>query len=132
MKSGKAPDPNEITAEILRTVCRVIRDELLSCVNNVLEAVPSREIGRPEELEGRGLKTVDKSTIENVILSHPSVRQAIVIGIPHEIDGEHPMGVVVLKDKYKNVSEKEMEEFVKERVQDSHRLRTGVKILNQL
>ncbi|KAK4873445.1 hypothetical protein RN001_015474 [Aquatica leii] len=69
------------------------------------------------------------STIQTVILSHPAVSDAIVVGIPHETDGEHPMGIVVLKDEFKNVSAKDIEEYVDKRVHDSHRLRAGVKIL---
>ncbi|KAK4873444.1 hypothetical protein RN001_015473 [Aquatica leii] len=71
------------------------------------------------------------STIQKVILTHPAVNDAIVIGIPHEIDGEHPMGVVILKDECKNVSPKDIEKYVEQRVHDSHRLRAGVKILSK-
>ncbi|KAK4873441.1 hypothetical protein RN001_015470 [Aquatica leii] len=71
------------------------------------------------------------STIEKVLLLHPAVENAIVIGVPHEIDGEHPMGVVLLKDEFKHVPAKQIEKFVKRRVHFSHRLRAGVKILEE-
>lgn len=35
--------------------------------------------------------------IESVILTHPKIKEAVVIGIPHEVDGDLPMAVVVLK-----------------------------------
>lgn len=35
--------------------------------------------------------------LETILLTHPDVKEAAVIGIPHEIDGEHPLGVVVRK-----------------------------------
>ena len=36
--------------------------------------------------------------IEEVVHSHPAVREVIVIGMPHHKDGQHPVAFVVLKD----------------------------------
>lgn len=35
--------------------------------------------------------------IESVVLTHPKIKEVVVIGIPHEVDGDLPMAVVVLK-----------------------------------
>lgn len=59
--------------------------------------------------------------IEKVLLTHPAVYKAAVIGIPHKIEGERLMGVVMLKAGVETVTEKELEEFVEKRVEDHKR-----------
>lgn len=47
-------------------------------------------------------------------MMHPAVIEAAVVGIPHVIDGEHPMAfVVVKKNEYgqPKVNEKELASF---------------------
>ncbi|XP_064213708.1 luciferin 4-monooxygenase isoform X2 [Tribolium castaneum] len=68
--------------------------------------------------------------LENELLNHPAVLQAVVIGIPKD-DGHHPMGLVVLRENV-DASEEEIEKFVEERVPERQRLRAGVKILKSL
>lgn len=36
--------------------------------------------------------------IEAQLLTHPSVKEVAVVGLPHEEDGQHPMAFVVRKD----------------------------------
>lgn len=72
------------------------------------------------------------SVIEEVLLLHPAIKEAVVIGIPHEMDGFHPMGVVVLKNFYQHISAEEIELFVRENVYEAQRLRAGVKIVKEL
>ncbi|KAJ8967846.1 hypothetical protein NQ314_002608, partial [Rhamnusium bicolor] len=60
-----------------------------------------------------------------VLMTHPAVKEAVVIGIPHELDGEHPMGIVVLHDGYDDVTPKDIEQYVEEKVSDMQRLRAG-------
>lgn len=55
------------------------------------------------------------------MLSHAAVQQALVIGIPHKTQGERLMGVVMLKESADDVTEKELEKFVEERVEDHKR-----------
>lgn len=60
--------------------------------------------------------------IEQVLLSHPAVHNAIVIGIPHKTEGERLMGVVIMKNGFEQaVTEKELELYVEERVEDHKR-----------
>ena len=41
---------------------------------------------------------VQPSDIEKLLMTHPSVANAAVVGIPNEIDGQHPMAFVVLRE----------------------------------
>jgi 4-coumarate--CoA ligase len=70
--------------------------------------------------------------IEDIIMSHPAVKEAAVIGIPHEIDGDHVMAVVVLFEGYDKSYAKEIEELVNKKVGDSQQLRAGVEIVDSL
>lgn len=73
------------------------------------------------------------AVIEQVLLSHAAVKKAIVIGIPHEEDGEHPMAVVILDENCDtNVSAKDLEDYVAERVGERSKLRAGVKFVEDL
>ncbi|CAH1124032.1 unnamed protein product [Ceutorhynchus assimilis] len=65
------------------------------------------------------------SRIEKVLLSHPAVSEAIVIGIPHKTEIERLLAAVILKDNVK-VIEDDLVKFVAERVEDCERLRGGV------
>lgn len=49
--------------------------------------------------------------LEALLLTHPSVQDAAVVGLPNEEAGELPLAFVV-KKAGKNVTEKEIEKFV--------------------
>jgi 4-coumarate--CoA ligase len=68
--------------------------------------------------------------LENELLKHPAVKLAVVIGVPKD-DGYHPMGLVVVREGF-DVSEKEIEKFVEERVPERQRLRAGVKFIKSV
>lgn len=73
------------------------------------------------------------AVLESVLLQHPAVKEAVVLGVPHEIDGDHALGVVVLKeDAAEDVTGDVLEKFVEERVDDRQRLRAGVRIVERL
>jgi len=72
---------------------------------------------------------VPPAAIENVLLTHPAVEKCLVIGIPHDIDGDHPMGIVVLKESHKETTSEEIKKFVNDRVDDRKQLRGGLKIV---
>lgn len=72
------------------------------------------------------------AVLEDVLLQHPAVKEAVVLGVPHEIDGDHALGVTVLKEEASEVTEEELEKFVETRVDDRQKLRAGVKIVKWL
>lgn len=72
------------------------------------------------------------AVLEGILLTHPAVKEAAVIGIPHELDGDHPMGIVALKKGYKDVTAEDIELYVRQRVSDNQRLRAGVKIVEKI
>lgn len=71
------------------------------------------------------------SHIEKVLLEHPSVYNAVVIGIPHRTEGERLMGVVELRKDGPKVTENELVQYVDNRVEDHKRLREGLKFVNK-
>ncbi|XP_011632279.1 4-coumarate--CoA ligase-like 7 [Pogonomyrmex barbatus] len=46
---------------------------------------------------------VSPTEIENVLMSHPAVLEATVIGIPHELDNEHPLAFIIKKSDARNL-----------------------------
>lgn len=77
----------------------------------------------------RGWKVMP-SVVEEVVLRHPAVTEAVVLGIPNAEDGHHPMALVILNDNYgQEVTSVEILEFVNNLVSDAQKLRAGLKIL---
>ncbi|XP_023311202.1 4-coumarate--CoA ligase 1-like isoform X5 [Anoplophora glabripennis] len=72
------------------------------------------------------------AVLEEILLSHPAVKETAVIGIPHDLDGDHPMGIVVLNKGYKDATPEDLELYVRQRVSDTQRLRAGVKIVKMI
>nr|XP_023017953.1 4-coumarate--CoA ligase 1-like isoform X1 [Leptinotarsa decemlineata] len=70
--------------------------------------------------------------LEEVLLTHPAVKEAAVVAIPHKIDGDHPMGLVVLFEGHDDVTSEEIESFFNSKVADSQKLRQGVRIVEEL
>ncbi|XP_022910029.2 luciferin 4-monooxygenase-like [Onthophagus taurus] len=71
------------------------------------------------------------ASVEGVILQHPAVKEAVVVGIPDPIDGDLPMAVVTLKKGFENTDEDELIHFVNERVLDREKLRGGLRIVEE-
>ncbi|XP_029047306.2 4-coumarate--CoA ligase 1-like [Osmia bicornis bicornis] len=65
------------------------------------------------------------SEIEAVLLTHPSVLEVAVIGIPHPTDGEHPLAFVRIVPN-EEVSAEELIDLVASKLPDHCRLRGGV------
>ncbi|KAF5290695.1 hypothetical protein FQR65_LT01985 [Abscondita terminalis] len=63
--------------------------------------------------------------VENILLSHPNVKEAVVVGKRDLIDGDQPMAVVVARGK-QAVTEKELVSFVNGKVDDYMKLSGGV------
>jgi long-chain acyl-CoA synthetase len=72
-------------------------------------------VDRKKELVIRGGYNVYPREIEEVLHEHPDVREAAVVGIPHDELGEEVAAAVALKDGAQT-SAGELREFVKQRV----------------
>ena len=72
-------------------------------------------VDRKKDLIIRGGYNVYPREIEEVIYEHPSVREAAVIGVPHDEFGEEVGAAVVLKDGA-TASPGELRDFVKGQV----------------
>lgn len=70
--------------------------------------------------------------IERVLLAHPAVREAVVFGTPHEIHGDLPTALVVVKENYVEIESVEIEKFAKEHLHHDKKLGGGVKIVKRL
>jgi len=72
-------------------------------------------VDRKKEMILRGGYNVYPREIEEVLYEHPAVREAAVIGIPHDDLGEEICAVVSLKDG-ESATPEEIQAFVKEQV----------------
>jgi long-chain acyl-CoA synthetase len=72
-------------------------------------------VDRKKELIIRGGYNVYPREIEEVLYEHDAVREAAVIGVPHDDLGEEVGAAVVLKDG-EDVSEDELRDYVKNEV----------------
>lgn len=75
---------------------------------------------------------VSPGLIEQVLLSHPAIKDAVVVGIPDEEDVNHPFALVVLEEPNRKFNPLSIVKYVEERVHDSHRLRGGVRIVDHI
>lgn len=69
--------------------------------------------------------------LEALLLTHPAVADAAVIGLPDEVAGELPLAYVVRKNGT-NVTEKEIKNFVASNVSSQKQLRGGVQFVNEI
>ncbi|XP_022910041.2 luciferin 4-monooxygenase-like [Onthophagus taurus] len=69
------------------------------------------------------------ASVERIIYQHPAVKEAVVVGKPHPLDGDLPMALIVLKEKYLHVNEEELAKFINERVLEREQLRGGLRIV---
>jgi long-chain acyl-CoA synthetase len=72
-------------------------------------------VDRKKDLIIRGGYNVYPREIEEVVYEHPAVREAAVVGVPHESLGEEVGAAVALKDG-EHVTPDELRDFVKQRV----------------
>lgn len=72
-------------------------------------------VDRKKDMIISGGENIYPIEIENVLLKHPSVLEAAVIGVPDDEWGEAVKALVVLKEEYKGkITEKELIEFCSE------------------
>jgi long-chain acyl-CoA synthetase len=72
-------------------------------------------VDRKKEMIIRGGYNVYPREIEEVLYEHPDVREAAVIGVPHDEYGEEVGAAVTLRDGAETTPE-ELREYVKEQV----------------
>jgi amino acid adenylation domain-containing protein len=61
--------------------------------------------GRRHDMIKVGAHRVGAKEIEDVLNEHPSVHEAAVIAVPHDLLGEAPLAVVALRERLDNASE---------------------------
>jgi acyl-CoA synthetase (AMP-forming)/AMP-acid ligase II len=76
--------------------------------------------GRIKELINRGGEKVAPREIDEVLLAHPAVAEAVCFGVPHPMWGEEVAAAVVLKDAAQ-ASEADLLAHCKERLADFKR-----------
>ncbi|XP_035774718.1 luciferin 4-monooxygenase-like [Anopheles albimanus] len=74
---------------------------------------------------------VPPAELEAVLLSHPEVKDAAVIGVPDDRAGELPRAYVVRKED-SNVSPQELIAFVEQKVSSEKRLRGGLQFIGEI
>jgi acyl-CoA synthetase (AMP-forming)/AMP-acid ligase II len=67
-------------------------------------------VGRKKDMIVRGGHNVYPTDIESVILEHPAIQEAAVVGVPHDVLGEDIAAFVVRKPGA-TISDDEMKEF---------------------
>lgn len=88
-------------------------------------------VDRIKELIKYKAYQVAPAELEALLLTHPAIEDAAVIGLPNEEAGELPLAFVVKKPN-KNITEQEVEKFVEDNVSPQKRLRGGVIFLNEI
>uniref|UniRef100_A0A182FB05 Luciferin 4-monooxygenase n=1 Tax=Anopheles albimanus TaxID=7167 RepID=A0A182FB05_ANOAL len=74
---------------------------------------------------------VPPAELEAILLEHPKISDAAVIGVPDERAGELPLAFVVLEDG-EQLTEAEVKDFVAGRVSEQKQLRGGVRFVSQI
>lgn len=75
-----------------------------------------RLVGRIKELINRGGEKIGPPEIDEVLLSHPQVGEAVCFGVPHKTLGEEVEAAVVLREGSEGVGEPELLAFCKEKL----------------
>ncbi|XP_037030650.1 4-coumarate--CoA ligase 1-like [Bradysia coprophila] len=74
---------------------------------------------------------VPPADVEKVLLTHPDIMDAGVVGVPNEAAGELPMAFVVKKRNAK-LTEKDVIDYVAEKMSHAKRLHGGVKFIKEI
>jgi acyl-CoA synthetase (AMP-forming)/AMP-acid ligase II len=75
-------------------------------------------VGRLKELINRGGEKISPREIDEVLLTHPAVAEAVCFGMPHPTWGEEVAAAVVLREK---IAENDLHAFCRERLADFKR-----------
>nr|XP_039266582.1 luciferin 4-monooxygenase-like isoform X2 [Styela clava] len=93
--------------------------------NNMLYVV-----GRLKEIIKYKTFQVPPAEIENILLKHPGVRDAGVVGIPDQLCGELPKALVVRK--LPSVDSDELLQLIKRELADYKQLRGGIQFVDKI
>ncbi|XP_051166631.1 luciferin 4-monooxygenase-like [Leptopilina boulardi] len=74
---------------------------------------------------------VPPAELEAILLTHPAIKDAAVVGLPDELAGELPLAFIV-KQSGVNVSPVEIIQYVNERVSVGKKLRGGVRFVEAI
>ncbi len=85
-------------------------------------------VGRLKEMINRGGEKIAPREIDDVLLQHPAVAEAVAFGIPHAAWGEEVAAAVVLKSP---ATEKELVAFARERLAD-HKVPKKLYLVEQI
>lgn len=89
-------------------------------------------IGRLKEVIKVDGFQVSPADIESLLLSHESVAEAAVVGVPDDIYCEAPKAYVVLKEERLTTTAEEIRRFVDQQVSELEQLRGGIEILQSM
>ncbi|MGH6932036.1 MAG: acyl--CoA ligase [Dongiaceae bacterium] len=73
--------------------------------------------GRLKELINRGGEKISPREVDDILLSHPAVAQAVTFAVPHAMLGEDVAAVIVLREG-RSAAEAELREFAGKRLAD--------------
>ncbi|CAH2229305.1 jg17054 [Pararge aegeria aegeria] len=88
-------------------------------------------VDRLKELIKYKAYQVPPAEIEALLLRHPGIREAGVVGAPHPTAGEVPIAFVALQPGY-NLTEKDIQDFVAEKLSNPKHLRGGVRFIDEI
>jgi len=88
-------------------------------------------IGRYKELIKYRMSHVVPTNIEKYLMSHEAVKDAGVVGLPNDVDGELPLAFVALKPGC-DVTAEEIIAFIDGKVMDEEKLRGGVRFVDHI
>lgn len=69
--------------------------------------------------------------LESILLRHPKIRDAVVVGMPCNTDGERPLAFIVKKDEV-DMIEAEVEMYIDGQVSAAKRLSGGIKFIDKI
>jgi fatty-acyl-CoA synthase len=72
-------------------------------------------VDRSKDLVKSGGEWISSVDLENMLMGHPAIREAAVIGLPHAKWGERPVAVVAMRDG-RTAAESEIQAWIGERI----------------
>lgn len=89
-------------------------------------------VDRKKDLIISGGFNVYPKEIENLLEKHPAVLEIAVIGVPHELWGETPLALIVLKPGVADPGAEEFMTFLKSKIAGYKMPKGGIKIIDAL